>query len=132
MASKVWCKKVALADLTRLTLDVSLPATRENMEFNILGMGHELWVAVEGDVIVGFTVVGRSEESKRTIIQLQVASSHANRGIGTSMVQAILDNRPESEVTVVPFQGTEEFYRRLGFERLNKWEMRFRRDTQNK
>jgi GNAT superfamily N-acetyltransferase len=111
-------------DLSKLKFSSSMAVTAETVEFNVVGMGHEFWIAVENDTIVGLTVLARATATQRTILYLHVSDSHKNLGIGSALVRTILENYPESEFTVVPFEGTEEFYHRLGFTRGGRWEMR--------
>lgn len=99
-------------------------ATAESIEFNVLGTGHEFWIAVEGDAIVGLTVLGRTGVNRFKIMYLQVPLSHKGRGVGTGLIEAVLEHYPASEFSVIPFDGTEEFYKHLGFESATKWEMR--------
>jgi predicted N-acetyltransferase YhbS len=87
-------------------------------------MGHEFWIAVEGNSIVGFTVLGKTASKHRTVIYVQVAKSHEGKGIGSALLKAAIERYPESEFVVIPFEGTEEFYRRLGFQKSEQWEMR--------
>lgn len=110
-------------DLSKLRISDGLSATAESIEFNILGAGHEFWIAVEGNSIVGLTVLGKVGANKFKVMYLQVPPSHKGRGVGSGLVQAILKHYPESDFSVIPFDGTEEFYKRLGFESETKWEM---------
>jgi GNAT superfamily N-acetyltransferase len=124
MVPSITYRKGVLDDLSRLKFSDGLSATTESIEFNILGMGHELWIAVEGKLIVGFTVLGRAGPKEFKIMYLQVTPSHKSRGVGSGLIRAILAHYPGNEFSVIPFEGTEEFYKRLGFESANKWEMR--------
>ena len=126
MPTPIVYREGKLEDLSKLRMSEGLSATAQSIEFNVLGIGHEFWIAVEGDAIVGLTVVGREGANKFTVMYLQVAPSHKSRGVGTGLIQAILEHYPESEFSVIPFDGTEEFYKRLGFESAKKWEMRRR------
>ncbi len=110
--------------MSALKISDALSATKESIEFNVLGMGHELWIAVEGNSIIGLSVLGRPGSSEFKILYLEVAPSQKNRGVGSGLIRAMLANHPGSEFSVIPFDGTEEFYRRLGFERVSQWEMR--------
>jgi len=119
-------RKGSLEDLSRLQISEGLSATAESIEFNVLGMGHEFWIAVEEDVIIGLTVLSRGSMKEFTIVYIEVAPSHKSHGVGTGLIQAILDHYPQVDFSVVPFDGTEEFYKRLGFESVKNWEMRKR------
>jgi len=119
-------RKGRLEDLSKLRISEGLSASAQSIEFNVLGMGHEFWIAVEEGMIIGLTVVSRSSMKEFIIVYLEVTRSHKGHGVGTSLIQAILDHYPQSEFSVIPFDGTEEFYKRLGFESVKKWEMRKR------
>ncbi|MGA2790762.1 MAG: GNAT family N-acetyltransferase [Candidatus Bathyarchaeia archaeon] len=119
-------RRGSLEDLSRLQISEGLSATTESIEFNVLGIGHEFWIAVEEGRIIGLTVLSRSSVNEIIIVYLEVAPSHKSRGVGTGLIQAILDHYPQSEFSVIPFDGTEEFYKRLGFESAKNWEMRKR------
>jgi len=127
--SIVYCKG-KLEDLSRLRISEELSASARSIEFNVLGIGHEFWIAVEENTIVGLTVLGRANPNEFEIMYLEVPASHKSRGVGTSLIQSILEHYPESDFSVIPFEGTEEFYRRLGFESAKKWEMRRRASHQ--
>lgn len=124
MPPSIVYRRGRLEDLSQLEISQGLSATSESIEFNVLGMGHELWIAVEGDSIIAFSVLGRPGSNEFKIMYLEVAPLQKNRGVGSGLIQAILTNHPSSEFSVIPFEGTEEFYRRLGFEKVGQWEMR--------
>ncbi len=87
-------------------------------------MEHELWIAVVGKVILGFTMLGRADREGFKIMYLEVAPPQKSRGVGSGLIQAVLAHYPNSEFPAIPFEGTEDFYRRLGFEKVSKCEMR--------
>lgn len=124
MRSPITYRKGQLKDLSKLHFAEGLSATTESIEFNVLGMGHEFWMAVQGKAIIGLTVLGRTSPNEFKIMYLQVAPSRKSHGIGSALLKAIIENYPDSAFSVVPFEGTKEFYRRLGFEKTNQWEMR--------
>jgi GNAT superfamily N-acetyltransferase len=125
MALPIVYRKGRLKDLLKLRMSEGLSATPESIEYNVLGMGHEFWIAVEEeDRIVGLTVLGRTNENSFKIMYLQVPLTRKGQGIGTGLIQAVLTQYPESEFSVIPFEGTVEFYQRLGFESATRWEMR--------
>jgi GNAT superfamily N-acetyltransferase len=132
MTSPIVYRKGNLEDLSNLQISEGLSATAESIEFNILGIGHEFWIAVEGDSIVGLTVLGRAGSNEFKVMYLQVSALHKGRGVGTGLIQAILEHYPESAFSVIPFDGTEEFYRRLGFEKVDRWEMRVQASSNRK
>jgi GNAT superfamily N-acetyltransferase len=115
-----------LEDLSKYRFAKGLSAKTESIEFNIVGIGHEFWIAVEDDKIVGLTVLGRTGSNQLTIMYLQVADAFKNHGVGSAMIRKIVDEYPKTEFVVVPFGGTEEFYERLGFKMGEHWEMRKR------
>jgi GNAT superfamily N-acetyltransferase len=124
MSPAITYRQGNLEDLSKLKFSSNMEVTAEKIEFNVVGMGHEFWIAVEGDTIVGLTVLARTTAAQRTILYLHVSDSRKNLGIGSALVRAILETYPQSEFSVIPFEGTEEFYRRLGFTSSSKWEMR--------
>ena len=92
-----------------------MPITREGIEFNVIGMGHMFWIAVEGSRIIGLVAVGRNAPNLMAILHLQVSDSHKNSGIGSALIKSVIAGHPACEFAVIPFEGTEEFYARLGF-----------------
>jgi N-acetylglutamate synthase-like GNAT family acetyltransferase len=124
MPSAITFRQGNLEDLSKLKFSSNMDVTAEKIEFNVVGMGHEFWIAVEGETIVGLTVLARTTATQRTILYLHVSDSRKNLGIGSALVQTILETYPQSEISVIPFEGTEEFYRRLGFTGNGRWEMR--------
>lgn len=118
------CRRGNSEDLSKFRFAKGLSATTESIEFNVLGMGHEFWIALEDENIVGLTVLGRTGPSQLTIMYLQVADTFKSQGVGSTMIRKIIDEYPETEFVVVPFGGTEEFYERLGFRIGERWEMR--------
>lgn len=116
--------KGELEDLSGLQISSELSATSKSIEFNVVGMGHEFWIAVEANVIIGMIVLGRESPNQLRIMYVEVAPSHKGQGVGSSLIQAILSQYPNSEFSVIPFEGTFDFYRKLGFNRVNQWEMR--------
>jgi GNAT superfamily N-acetyltransferase len=121
---KITYRKGTLEDLEKLKFADHLDSTPATVEFNVVGMGHEFWIAVENQTIVALTVLARTMNTQRTILYLHVSDAHKNLGIGSALIRSILENYPESEFSVIPFEGTEEFYRRLGFVKSGSWEMR--------
>lgn len=113
-----------LEDLRTLHFSKDLGITAESIEFNVLGMSHEFWIAVEEMNILAITVLGRAGSKGFTVIYLRVAESMKGSGIGTSLMRTILETYPSADISVVPFAGTEPFYERLDFKKSSKWEMR--------
>jgi N-acetylglutamate synthase-like GNAT family acetyltransferase len=120
----MFCRRGKLEDLSKYRFAKGLSAKTESIEFNIVGMGHEFWIAVEDDKIVGLTVLGRTGPNQLTIMYLQVADAFKSHGVGSAMIRTIIAEYPETEFLVVPFGGTEDFYERLGFKMGERWEMR--------
>jgi len=123
MPSTIAYRQGNSVDLSKLRFARDLPVTSATVEFNVVGMGHEFWIAVDVDVVVALTVLAKATAIKRTILYLHVSDSYKNLGIGSALIQAVLEAYPESEFSVIPFEGTEEFYGRLGFTKSGKWEM---------
>jgi N-acetylglutamate synthase-like GNAT family acetyltransferase len=117
-------RKGNLDDLSKLQISEGLTATAASIEFNVLGVGHEYWIAIEGGTIVGLTVLGAPDPKEIRIMYVEVAASMKSQGVGTGLIQAILEHYPDREFSVIPSDRTEEFYRRLGFESTRKFEMR--------
>jgi len=126
MPSPITYRKGKLEDLSKLHFAEGLSATTESIEFNVLGMGHEFWVAVQGKAIIGLTVLGRTSPNEFKIMYLQVTPSRKSHGIGSALLRAVMENYPNCVFSVIPFEGTDDFYHRLGFEKVNQWEMRRR------
>jgi ribosomal protein S18 acetylase RimI-like enzyme len=127
MRSPIIYRKGKLEDLSEMHFARGLSATTNSIEFNVLGTGHEFWMAVQGKAIVGLTVLGRTSPNEFKIMYLQVAPSRKSHGIGSALLRAVTECYADCEFSVIPFEGTEDFYRRLGFEKVNQWEMRKRR-----
>jgi len=97
-------RRGSLEDLSRLQISEGLSATAESIEFNVLGMGHEFWIAIEEGTIIGLTVLSRSNMKEFIIVYLEVAPSHKSHGVGTGLIQAVLDHYPQSDFSVIPFR----------------------------
>jgi ribosomal protein S18 acetylase RimI-like enzyme len=124
MTPTIEYRRGSVKDLTKLRLAQDLSVTSQSIEFNVIGAGHEFWIAIEDDDIVGLTVLGKTTTTLHTILYLHVSTSHKSKGVGSALIKAVIESYPESEFAVVPFDGTEEFYRQLGFLETKKWEMR--------
>ena len=98
--------------------------TSKSIEYNVVGIGHEFWIVVENNLIIGMTVLGRESSNQLRIMYVEVAASHKSKGIGSGLIQTILSQYPNDEFSVIPFEGTDDFYRKLGFKKVNRWEMR--------
>jgi predicted N-acetyltransferase YhbS len=56
-------------------------------------------------------------------MHLEVAPARKNEGVGSALLRAVIVNYPEYKLSVIPFEGTEDFYSRLGFLKVGRWEM---------
>jgi predicted N-acetyltransferase YhbS len=74
--------------------------------------------------VVALMVLARTTSIRRTILYLHVSDEHKKLGIGSALIRTVLETYPESEFSVIPFDGTEDFYRQLGFTSNGRWEMR--------
>jgi len=117
-------RKGAVRDLATLRFEEGLSITAESIEFNVLGIGHEFWIAVQGDLVIGFTVLADENNDGFRILRLEVAPSRKNMGVGTAMLKAIMEAYPRCGLSVVPSGGAEVFYEGLGFRWVSRWEMR--------
>ena len=124
MSPAVQYKKGRLQDLMSLRMAAGLSVTAESIEFNVLGAGHEFWVAEQGDVVIGVAVVAKENEFDLRVLHLEVAPIRKNEGVGSGILKAVIENYPLSRLWVTPFEGTEEFYGQLGFVRVGRWEMK--------
>jgi len=124
MSTLIVYRRGDLKDLSKLRFSTGMSATRRTIEFNVVGAGHEFWLAVENDTIVGLAVLGSLSTAQRTILYVQVSGSYVDRGIGSALLRAVIEYYPESDFSVIPSEGTEDFYGKLGFVKVNRWEMR--------
>jgi N-acetylglutamate synthase-like GNAT family acetyltransferase len=124
MSRTVICRRGQVEDLRHLKFAEDLGLPPESIEYNVVGLGHEFWIAIEQDTVVGFTVLAKTRTNEFTIMHLKVANSQKGQGIGSKLVQGILKSAPSVELLVVPLAGTEEFYEQLGFRKSTQWEMR--------
>jgi len=98
--------------------------TTEGIEFNVLDMGHEFWVAVQADVIIALAVLAQEDYDNIRILHLEVVPSRKNEGFRPSSLRAITKEYSQCSLWVIPFDGTEEFYEHSGFTRVSRWEVR--------
>ena len=112
-------------EIRRLYASVGWKAYTDNMSALEQGFGHSLLVmaAFEGGKLLGIIrVVGDGH----TIVFLQdilVDPDHQRKGIGTALVQAVLDRYPAVRQIQLTADSTPEstaFYRSLGFTELAK------------
>ena len=71
---------------------------------------HEIWIAEEGDRMVGFAVLSEDE-----LQQIHVAADSQNRGIGTALFRHAMERRPDGFVlwTFQKNEGARRLYERL-------------------
>jgi predicted N-acetyltransferase YhbS len=124
MHAQIRYRKGTLGELRNLSFAKELSLSRVDIEFNIVAMGHEFWIATESNCVIGLVALASSEENQFTVMYLTVADPRKRQGIGSSLLRTVLENYPAAEFRVVPLEGSEELYSRLGFERRDRWEMR--------
>jgi N-acetylglutamate synthase-like GNAT family acetyltransferase len=124
MSLSIEYRKGSLNDVSKLKFAKGLSVSGESVEFNVVGVGHEFWVAVQSDMIIGIIVLGRGSQNELRIMHLEVAPARKNEGVGSALLRAVIVNYPEYKLSVIPFEGTEDFYSRLGFLKVGRWEMR--------
>jgi len=117
-------RRGTLHDLHSLRFEDVLSISAESIEFNVLGVGHEFWIAAQSGSIIGVTVLAKEDADNLRILHLEVAPARKNEGFGSALVKAILSYYPRCGISVVPFEGTDEFYSHLGFSRVSRWEMK--------
>lgn len=132
LSSTYECRKGTLTDLTRLKFEDGLSVTAESIEFNVLGMGHEFWIAIQSSVIIAIAVLAEEDLDTLRILHLEVAPLRKNEGVGSSLLKGIMREYPHHGLTVVPSDGTEEFYRQLGFCFTGRWQMKFTPSVPNR
>jgi len=124
MSLPIEYRKGSLNDISKLKFAEGLSVPGKGVEFNVVGMGHEFWVAIQGDTVVGIIVLGKWSQYELRIMYLEVASTRKNEGVGSALMHSVIENYPEYKLYVTPFEGTEDFYRHLGFLNVSRWEMR--------
>jgi GNAT superfamily N-acetyltransferase len=88
---------------------------------------HDTWVLTDSDQIAGFTVTERKSASGAEILWMAVAPGRRGRGIGTVLLNHVLDDLAGTEVRLVevktldrsagypPYASTRAFWERRGF-----------------
>lgn len=125
MVPRIKYRKGALRDLRDLRFEEGLSVSAESIEFNVLGMGHEFWLAVQSRAIIGVAVLSQENHDSFKILRLEVAPSRKKEGVGSSLLKAVMDARSECDFSVIPTGETEAFYSHLGFVHTGRWEMRW-------
>lgn len=111
----------------RLRFEKGMSVTADSMEFNVLGVGHEFWIGAEAGIIIATAVLAGDDSGGFRILRLEVAPSRKKEGVGSSLLRAIMDEYPDRDLSVVPSDGTEGFYRQLGFSPSGRWQMKLNR-----
>jgi N-acetylglutamate synthase-like GNAT family acetyltransferase len=124
LVPRIEYRKGALRDLRDLRFEDGLSVSVESIEFNVLGMGHEFWLAVQSDAIIGVAVLSQENHDSFKILHLEVAPSRKKEGVGSSLLKAVMGARSQCDFSVVPAGETEAFYSHLGFVHAGRWEMR--------
>ena len=89
-----------------------------------------LWVALAGDVPVGFALVAMLAADLPHLEEIDVAPSHGRRGLGTALVRAVCGWTRQSgypEITLTTFRAVPwnmPFYSRFGFEEVSAGDLR--------
>lgn len=89
-----------------------------------------LWVALAGDIPVGFAHVEMLAHDLPHLDEIDVAPRHGRRGLGTALVRAVCDWAARSgfrELTLTTFRMVPwnmPFYSRLGFEEIHPDKLR--------
>jgi GNAT superfamily N-acetyltransferase len=124
LAPAIEYRRGKLADLAKLRFEEGLSPSPQGIEFNVLGIGHEFWIAAESGSIIGVAVVGKENGGNIRILHLEVARTRKKEGIGSALLTAVIENYPTFSFSVTPFEGTEDFYSHLGFVPFGQWEMK--------
>src|SRR4029078_6516468 len=80
-----------------------------------------LWIALLGDTPVGFALVEMLAEALPHLEEIDVIPAHGQRGLGTALVQAVLEWVAEAgyqQITLTTFRNIPwnmPFYAKLGF-----------------
>jgi N-acetylglutamate synthase-like GNAT family acetyltransferase len=126
MSDKITYRLGNVSDILEMGLTEGIAITPESLEFNVTGMGHQFWIAYEDRIIIALAVLSRLSPNEVKIIYLQVGDAYRGRGVGSSLLRTIMASSEDCDLTVIPFHGTEQFYRKLGFVEVNPLEMRLR------
>jgi GNAT superfamily N-acetyltransferase len=119
-------RKGRLDDLASLRFEDGMSVTAKGLEFNVFAVGHELWIAVQSGVIIAIAVLAEGNQDDLCILRLEVAPSRKKEGVGSALLKNMMREYPRRGLSVVPFHGTEEFYKQLGFLYDGRWQMRLK------
>jgi len=81
MSLRIEYRKGSLNDVSKLRFAEGLSVLGESIEFNVLGMGHEYWVAVESGTVVEIIVLGKGNQDELRIMHLEVTPTRKNEGL---------------------------------------------------
>lgn len=112
----------AIVDLVNgyATQNLMLPRSPEEVT---RGLGSWLVAEVDGRV-VGCAALARLSPTLAEIRSLAVAPDQAGKGIGSQIVRALIEvARQEGVTQVVALTLRQSFFERLGFERVNRWDI---------
>ena len=89
--------------------------------------GHDSWVIVEDDVVVGFVIVVRRRPAAAEVLWAATSAAHRNQGIGTALIEHVLDELRDDGTRLVevktldpaagyaPYNATYGFWTSRGF-----------------
>jgi len=92
---------------------------------------HQAWAAVD-DAVVGFAIVDRRSSTTAEILWAAVNRDHRGTGIGTLLIEHVLDALAGSGVVLVeaktldrsvgygPYESTRAFWERRGFVQIDR------------
>lgn len=89
-----------------------------------------LWVALSGEIPVGFALVEMLAEDLPHLEEIDVTPSHSRRGLGTALMHTVLEwvaSAGYQEITLTTFRSVPwnmPFYARLGFAEIPTHELR--------
>jgi GNAT superfamily N-acetyltransferase len=129
LTSRLQYRKGKLDDLASLRFEDGMSVSAKSLEFNVFGVGHELWIAIQSEVIIAIAVLAEENQDNVRILRLEVAPSRKKEGVGSALLRAVMLEYPQRAISVVPSDGTEEFYKQLGFLHDGRWRMRLKPST---
>lgn len=107
-----------------------LAESTPQVEFARAQQDGRLWVALFGETPVGFALVEWLEEDLPHLQEMDVAPEHGRRGIGTALLQTVLDwvaRAGHSQITLTTFRNVPwnmPFYAKVGFVEVPPQELR--------
>jgi ribosomal protein S18 acetylase RimI-like enzyme len=112
---------LASAGLGRRALDP------DDVTARMLAGSTETVSAWDDDRLVGFGRLISDEATNAYISTIAIAPGWQDRGLGTRVMDALMDGREHMKLTLDARDGAEEFYERLGFARASSVFVRRRR-----